>query len=394
MRKIVVIIAVILICVLPVFSSANLAYADNKQDIEVELENNIQSQLDKLDISGLESILKDLNEKQSGIFNSKSFIDKLTSILNGEFTDGASSVWQAILNLIFEEILDFLPLVATIVAVAILSGMIGDLRGGGSKSIANITHFVCYGVIIILIVNACTSILTLTSSTLQSLKTQIDVSFPILLTLLTSIGGTASVSIYQPAVALFSGTVMQIFTLVLMPLFIFSLVFAVISNLSSSVKLEKFSSFFTSLFKWITGAVFTIFMGFLIVQGITAGSIDTVSVRTAKYAIRSYVPILGGYLSEGFNVIMASSMLIKNAIGASGLLLMFSTVIVPIVQIVLLQLCLKLTSAILEPLTDNRISNFISSVSKTLIMPIVLILGVAFMYLIFMGLIICTGNFI
>ena len=249
MRKIVVIIAVILMCVLPVFSSANLAYADNKQDIEVELENNIQSQLDKLDISGLESILKDLNEKQSGIFNSKSFIDKLTSILNGEFTDGASSVWQAILNLIFEEILDFLPLVATIVAVAILSGMIGDLRGGGSKSIANITHFVCYGVIIILIVNACTSILTLTSSTLQSLKTQIDVSFPILLTLLTSIGGTASVSIYQPAVALFSGTVMQIFTLVLMPLFIFSLVFAVISNLSSSVKLEKFSSFFTSLFK-------------------------------------------------------------------------------------------------------------------------------------------------
>ena len=394
MRKIVVIIAVILICVLPVFSSANLAYADNKQDIEVELENNIQSQLDKLDISGLEGILKDLNEKQSGIFNSKSFIDKLTGILNGEFTDGASSVWQAILNLIFEEILDFLPLVATIVAVAILSGMIGDLRGGGSKSIANITHFVCYGVIIILIVNACTSILTLTSSTLQSLKTQIDVSFPILLTLLTSIGGTASVSIYQPAVALFSGTVMQIFTLVLMPLFIFSLVFAVISNLSSSVKLEKFSSFFTSLFKWITGAVFTIFMGFLIVQGITAGSIDTVSVRTAKYAIRSYVPILGGYLSEGFNVIMASSMLIKNAIGASGLLLMFSTVIVPIVQIVLLQLCLKLTSAILEPLTDNRISNFISSVSKTLIMPIVLILGVAFMYLIFMGLIICTGNFI
>ena len=135
-------------------------------------------------------------------------------------------------------------------------------------------------------------------------------------------------------------------------------------------------------------------MGFLIVQGITAGSIDTVSVRTAKYAIRSYVPILGGYLSEGFNVIMASSMLIKNAIGASGLLLMFSIIIVPIVQIVLLQLCLKLTSAILEPLTDNRISNFISSVSKTLIMPIVLILGVAFMYLIFMGLIICTGNFI
>ena len=123
-------------------------------------------------------------------------------------------------------------------------------------------------------------------------------------------------------------------------------------------------------------------------------SFYTVSIRTAKYAIRSYILILGVYLSEGFNVIMASSILIKNAIGASGLLLMFSSVIVPVVEIVLLMLCLKLTAGILEPLTDNRISNFINGVAKTLIMPIVLIIGVAFMYLIFMGLIICTGNFI
>ena len=393
MKKFLIFLSVAFLIGLPLFNGT-VAYAESEEELISEIEDNVNGQLEDLDLSGLESILSNLNSQQSGIFGSTSFIEKLQSILNGEFTDNAGSVWEAVLKLIFDELLNFLPLIATIIAVAILSGMVGDLRGTNSKSIADITHFVCYGVIIVLVVSACTNVLTLTSSTLQGLKEQIDIAFPILLTILTAIGGTASVGVYQPAVALFSGTIMQIFTLVLMPLFIFSLVFTVISNLSPSVKLEKFSNFFNSLFKWITGAVFTIFIGFLIIQGITAGSLDTVSIRTAKYAIRSYIPILGGYLSEGFNVIMASSILIKNAIGASGLLLMFSSVIVPVVEIVLLMLCLKLTAGILEPLTDSRISNFINGVAKSLIMPIVLIIGVAFMYLIFMGLIISTGNFI
>lgn len=393
MKKILIFLSIAFLIGLPLFNGT-VAYAESEEELISEIEDNVNGQLEDLDLSGLESILSNLNSQQSGIFGSTSFIEKLQSILSGEFTDNAGSVWEAILKLIFDELLNFLPLIATIIAVAILSGMVGDLRGTNSKSIADITHFVCYGVIIVLVVSACTNVLTLTSSTLQGLKEQIDIAFPILLTILTAIGGTASVGVYQPAVALFSGTIMQIFTLVLMPLFIFSLVFTVISNLSPSVKLEKFSNFFNSLFKWITGAVFTIFIGFLIIQGITAGSLDTVSIRTAKYAIRSYIPILGGYLSEGFNVIMASSILIKNAIGASGLLLMFSSVIVPVVEIVLLMLCLKLTAGILEPLTDSRISNFINGVAKSLIMPIVLIIGVAFMYLIFMGLIISTGNFI
>lgn len=394
MKKFLIFLSIAFLIGLPLFNIGSVAYAVSEEEIISEIEENVNGQLEDLDLSGLESILSNLNSQQSGIFGSTSFIEKLQSILSGEFIDNAGNVWEAILKLIFDELLNFLPLIATIIAVAILSGMVGDLRGTNSKSIADITHFVCYGVIIVLVVSACTNVLTLTSSTLQGLKEQIDIAFPILLTILTAIGGTASVGVYQPAVALFSGTIMQIFTLVLMPLFIFSLVFTVISNLSPSVKLEKFSNFFNSLFKWITGAVFTIFIGFLIIQGITAGSLDTVSIRTAKYAIRSYIPILGGYLSEGFNVIMASSILIKNAIGASGLLLMFSSVIVPVVEIVLLMLCLKLTAGILEPLTDSRISNFINGVAKSLIMPIVLIIGVAFMYLIFMGLIISTGNFI
>lgn len=211
---------------------------------------------------------------------------------------------------------------------------------------------------------------------------------------MTAIGGTVSVSVYQPAIALLSGSIMQIFNLVLVPIFIFSLVFAVISNLTSTVKLEKFNSFLNSSFKWLVGSMFTIFIAFMSIQGITAGSHDGISVKTAKFALKSYVPILGGYLADGFNVIVASSVLIKNAIGACGLLLIFVSVLSPILTIVIFSLLLKLTASILEPLSDGRISSFLFSVSKSLTMLLVILIGVAFMFLIITALIMCSANFI
>ena len=70
---------------------------------------------------------------------------------------------------------------------------------------------------------------------------------------------------------------------------------------------------------------------------------------------------------------------------------MFTSVIVPLVQLVLFMFALKFTGAVLQPLSDGRISNFISSIAKVFLMPIVMILAVAFMYVIFIGLIMCTS---
>ncbi|MGN1162506.1 MAG: hypothetical protein ACI4T2_01060, partial [Christensenellales bacterium] len=121
---------------------------------------------------------------------------------------------------------------------------------------------------------------------------------------------------------------------------------------------------------------------------------DGVSFRTAKYAIKSYVPVLGGYLSDGLDVILTSSMLVKNAVGVSGMILLFATILVPLVKICAFILCLKLTAAILEPVADSKIANFVGGVSKTMSMLVVMILGVSFMYIISAGVLMATANFV
>lgn len=365
-----------------------------KSEIEQIIEDSVNSQLGDLDFSDFESILNDLGKDEKQIFGSASFLDKIQKIITGEFSQNQQSIWTSILNLFFDDVLSILPIISIVIAISVTFSLVSASRPNSkNKSIGDIIHFVCYGAIIVILVSSTANLITLTSNTIQSIKSQMDIAFPILLTVLTAIGGVVSVGVYQPAVAVLSGTIINVFTSILMPIFIFRLVFSIVSNLSNNVKLDKFASFFSSAFKWIIGSVFTVFSAFLTIQGITAGSVDGISFRTAKYAIKNSVPLLGSYLSDGLNLIVASSVLIKNAVGAGGLILLFSSIIVPIIKLVVFMFGLKLAGALLEPITDSRITNFITMLAKSISLLIVLILGCAFMYVLLSGLIMCSANF-
>jgi stage III sporulation protein AE len=175
-------------------------------------------------------------------------------------------------------------------------------------------------------------------------------------------------------------------------MFIILFIFSIISHLTETVKLDKLKGFFSSCFKWSVGIVFTLFAGFLSIQGISAGRFDSISIKATKFAIKSYIPIIGGYLSDGMDFLVLGSVLVKNTIGLVGILILFISIISPIISMLVLKLGFQFVSAILELSGSKRMSSFISDCSKILVYPIVLILGIAFMYIITITLVMCTAN--
>lgn len=362
------------------------------EEIVEELEENVNSQLENLDFSSLDEVLKSFTNGQISIFGGKSFLDKVSALISGQYDD-SKPLWESIIDLFLNNILSLIPVLSLIIGVSILASMLQGIKPTtNGKSISNVINFVSYGVIIVLILSMLTKMLFETTNTILSIKSQMDAIFPILLTLLTAVGGSVSATIYQPAMVLLTNVISAFVTYVLMPIFIFSIVFSIISNLSSTVKLDKFSSFLNSSYKWLMGLVFTIFTAFLSLQGISASSVDGISIRTAKYAIKSYVPILGSYLSDGMGIILASSNLIKNAVGAAGLFLLLATIISPLLDLIVFMLALKLVAGIVEPLGNKQIANFVYSISKSLTLLISLIIALSFVYFIMIGLVMCSAN--
>ena len=146
--------------------------------------------------------------------------------------------------------------------------------------------------------------------------------------------------------------------------------------------------------KYKAELVFTLFFAIFSLQGIVVGTFDSVSVRTAKYTIKSYIPVMGGYLSDGMDLILSSTLLIKNSVGLVGVLLIITTILSPLLEIVVFSLMLKLISAVLQPLGNSKSSNFLSATSKSITMLSSAIIAIGFMYLLTIGLVMTTSNLV
>jgi len=72
--------------------------------------------------------------------------------------------------------------------------------------------------------------------------------------------------------------------------------------------------------------------------------------------------------------------------------LLIATIAVPLVKLIIIMLGLKITGAILEPITDKPISNFVFSVGKILKMLVACIVSVAIMYFLSVGMLMSVCN--
>ena len=372
--------------------NSKIPYSLNVAD---DLQKEAENQMQNLENNNLDDLLNNLGEKEKSIFENESFVDKIRKVISGENGYSFIDILSLPISLLVDNLYGIIPILAIVCAIAIMSSLLLQIRGKAlNKPLGDIIHFATFAIIVVTVLTAVLELVKITSGTLDLLKKQMEICFPILLTLMASLGAGSSVAIYQPLVAILCGGIMYIFTNILLPIFSLSLIFGIIGNLTSSVKLNKFTKFLESSFKYIIGFTFTIFSAFLAISGIVAGSYDGVSIRATKFAVKSYIPIVGSYLADGFSMIMASSVLIKNAIGYSGLIVMFLTIISPVLKIVLFKLGLSLVGGIIESVADSRVTNFISNTAKSLTMLSSIILAFSFAYLVCTGLIMCTSNFV
>lgn len=350
--------------------------------------------LEQTDISGLSDYFETLNGDQRAVFGT-SLYEYLEKIVSGEFEFGYSSFFSYMTGALGLSIVKILPMLLSIIAVAVLISFIGGMKGSfASQSVDSIVNFAGIALVSAIVLLQIFGIIRETAALVTTLKSQMEAVFPILFTMMTALGASGSMAIYQPAVAVLAFSVTELISVIALPMLIITIVFSVIGNLSGTVKLGGMAKFFISAAKWILYTSFFLFLAFLSIQGITAAVYDSISVRTAKFALSKYVPVIGGYLSEGFNVILAGTVLIKNAVGLTAVIIMFVSIVPVLFKVIIVSLALKLAGALTEPFEGGRIAGLLNSVSSAVNLLVAVICGIVFLYFVFLLLIIASGNLV
>ena len=365
------------------------AYTAEEQAALDRLEEQVEDLLASLDTAELEEYLQTLSQ-----FDGKDVKEMLADLVTGDYALEYDTMWESVLALVWEEGRAMLPAFAVILAVAVLCGILNSAKSGFlQSSMSDIIHFVSYISVGAVVLAVLTNILQTAFSAIADMQRQMQIVYPLLLTLMAASGGAVSAGVFRPAVAFLASGICELFTAVVLPTSVVVVALTFAGNLSPDVRCEKLGGLFKSVNKWLIGLTLGLFTLFLTVQGIASAQYDGLSLRAVKYLVSGSVPIVGGFLSGGVDLVLAGSALIKNALGSFSVLLLFASVLRPLLLFAAFQLFLRLCAAATEPV-GGKISSFLTSLANDCGFFIAGLLCVAFLHFLTILLLVCSSGVI
>lgn len=365
------------------------AYTPEEEAALEELQDKVDELLEALDTDELQAYLDSLTE-----FRGMDIKETLSSVITGDFALDYSSLWQSALALVFNEGRAMLPAFAVVLAAALLCGILNSAKNGFLQStMSDIINFVTYIAVGAVVLAVLTGVLQTGFSAMESMQRQMEIVYPILLTLMAASGGSVSAGVFRPAVAFLSSAVCEMFTAIVLPASVVVIVLAFVGNLSPDVRTEKLGDLFKSINKWLIGLTLGLLTLFLTVQGIASSQYDGLSLRAIKYLVSGSVPIVGGFLSGGLDLVLAGSALIKNAVGSFAVFLLFGALLRPVLLFAAFQLFLRLCAAATEPV-GGKVSAFLSRLATDSGFFLAGLLCIAFLYFLTLVLLVCSTGVI
>ncbi len=114
------------------------------------------------------------------------------------------------------------------------------------------------------------------------------------------------------------------------PLLMVSLALGCTGSVSEGFCLDRLSGTLHRGILWVLGLFSTLFSGLLSLQQMVASAGDSMGGRVVKFSLSSFVPVVGGVLSEAYNTVIGCGGLLRSTVGAFGLLSVVLIVLPPL----------------------------------------------------------------
>lgn len=347
-------------------------------------EENTDKILDGLDVSGLQ----ELQDETGGDLQ---VADLLGQLARGEMELSPQNLIDQVGRLFWNEFTGLWPLAAALTAPVLLWAVLRQFKGG-QGGISQAAGYVCYLITAL-------ALLTIFAGQIQRTKEAVDRVgrltqnlFPILMTLLSATGGAGLSGMLSPGAAAASAILTQLVQGAAMTIISMAAILAVIGNLSPSLRLDGLFKLAKSCANWLLGCLMVAFLGVMSVQGMLGSAYDSASVETVRYAVDNLMPIVGGEVADTLDVLISSALLVKNAAGVTGLILLLQISLEPVLHLVAVMLMLRIISALTEPVADGPVLSCMNQFSEVMRCLLVAIVCAAVLFMVLVGASLGAGN--
>ena len=106
-----------------------------------------------------------------------------------------------------------------------------------------------------------------------------------------------------------------------------------------------------------------LFTGYLSITGILSGSADAVASKTAKAAISTALPVVGGILSNAADCVVSGAGMLRSMIGSLGVLCVLAVCLIPYLSLGVHYLMYQLIGGFVSSFSDKRLAAIVKGFS-------------------------------
>lgn len=353
----------------------------------------LMDQLDSLDIQEIQSFADEVNKAAEGEIPSIDIKTMILELFKGNPIVNVQELVLGLGKLLLKEVLLNFNIMGQIIVLSVFCALLQNLHSAfENDSVGKLAYNACYILIAIIAIKSFHIAMNLGTSAIDTMVTYTQALFPTMIALLVSVGAITSSTVFQPIIY---GSISLIITAVkyiIIPMVYFSAVLSLLNNLSEGIQVSRLASLIRQTAVGILGVMLTIFLGVISIQGVASSSVDGLTIKTAKFAMDKFVPIVGKFLNDAFDTVVSCSMLIKNGIGVVGLIVLLLICLFPLIKILSIIAIYKITSALIEPILDNQIVKCLNDMSNSLMILFAAVASVGVLFFVFITVIMGVGN--
>ncbi len=376
MKKIIIIFLIILL--VPCISMA-------QNETEEEIMKSTQEQFN------ISNFIKESEQYKGDFLEDIDLKDLLSEAIQGKIDN--KTIYKKVLKLLGGEVTSSLKILISILVIIVIHGILKSITDNlENNNISQIIYFVQYILIVTLIMSNFTDIINLVKNTSNDLVGFVNSLVPLLLTLMIYTGSITTSSIIEPIIIFSINIIGNIINDILVPTMLIVVIFSVISKISERVQIEKLSKFLKSAIIWFLGVALTVFVGIVSLEGTLSSSVDGITAKTAKAAVSTMIPVVGKVLGDVVDSVLGCGVILKNAVGIVGIIIVIGICIMPIIKIATLSITYSLASAIIQPIADSKISKLLEEMSGVFKVLLAILCSLSVMLIIGITLVIKISN--
>lgn len=249
-------------------------------------------------------------------------------------------------------------LLVIVLLCGLADGMYGEIGKTGLDVVA-VAGALAVTAVAVADVNA---LIGLGSKVLYDMESFSKVLLPTITAATAASGSPGGAVARQLATMLFSDVLLSLISRLLLPL-----VYAYVAACTAYAALgNEGLKRISSTLKWavtlILTSVLIIFVGYLSVSGVIAGTADAATIKAAKFTVSSVVPVVGGILSDAAETVLAGAGILRNAVGVFGMLAVLSMCVAPFLQLGIHYLTYKAAAALTATVSGGRVAGLIDNI--------------------------------